>query len=347
MEHDSSAPREHPSFEVIPAGLGSWSYPTAKVVHDHYWKLGSTVNITCVQIKAFLSDKGYRIKNGHLKIRLLEHLYRCQRQLPSYEACSRAELIKFCRERAVRPEGRADEHLISALERADDEPIFHRFLSLPAELRLRIYSLHIQWLGDGASRDPWHVSKRPYWQTWSSKDGPAPDHTFLPPSIQQPPLLLTNRQLRQEAMPVFYGELQFQVVYDRIKQHICPTNYKLVLQPRSLVRVDNAVIGLLRSISLKAQSTHDSVSHGKVNVTCTLTLRGARPQGSKPGIRIDALYSKGVCKFDYSEDETVAILREAHRVVHSVLDRDATQPLCRADFYMIGEALKEDLGRLV
>jgi len=50
---------------------------------------------------------------------------------------------------------------------------------------------------------------------------------------------------------------------------------------------------------------------------------------------------------DYTADATAATLKASHRVVQSILDRDASQLLCRADFHDIGTALKKDLGRLV
>ncbi|KAK3642187.1 hypothetical protein LTR56_001167 [Elasticomyces elasticus] len=60
-----------------------------------------------------------------------------------YQRCSFIELSEFFWQRglgAVKPKPRSKKSLIAALEQADEQPVFERFLELPPELRAMIFA---------------------------------------------------------------------------------------------------------------------------------------------------------------------------------------------------------------
>ncbi|KAK4892445.1 hypothetical protein LTR27_009101 [Elasticomyces elasticus] len=60
-----------------------------------------------------------------------------------YQRCSFTELSEFFWQRsldAVKPKPRSKKGLIAALEQADEQPVFERFLELPPELRAMIFA---------------------------------------------------------------------------------------------------------------------------------------------------------------------------------------------------------------
>lgn len=74
--------------------------------------------------------------------------------------------------------------LIAELEREDDDPKFHHFIKLPAELRNMVYTY--------------------YYAEFKDKNLNCP---------QQPPLTVTSRQIRNEALPLFYASCLFEFRY--------------------------------------------------------------------------------------------------------------------------------------
>lgn len=114
-----------PISEIIPSDQYAIdaSPLNGELVRSPYWKLGSMVYVSCAQIKVCMKERGYHIKCDHRKDRLLEHFFRCQRRLPSYEGCDRAELVKFtkCRQLLMqRVKYRTRAELIDALESPDE-----------------------------------------------------------------------------------------------------------------------------------------------------------------------------------------------------------------------------------
>lgn len=111
---------------------------------------------------------------------------RRERQLPDYDSCSDAELATFIIQRkiAIFPEtmqGPCSKtktevfraRSIEALEAADSAPTFNHFTGLLPELRQRVYEIHLQ---------DFEASVLPI----------------------KPPIVLTCRLIRQEALPVLY-----------------------------------------------------------------------------------------------------------------------------------------------
>lgn len=112
---------------------------------------------------------------------MVDAIVRYQRGLMSYEGCSVNELHAFCKARGLSAKGASASRLAHALKQADDLITFPRFFDLPAEIRNVIYELHL--------------------------------HGFDPFKTQhfQPPLTLASRQLRSEALPLFYDCATFEL----------------------------------------------------------------------------------------------------------------------------------------
>jgi hypothetical protein len=106
---------------------------------------------------------------------------RYQRGLLSYDRCSVHELQAFCEARGLPGNYTGALHLARVLRRADDLITFPRFFELPAEIRNVIYK-------------------------YSFSDF----ETFKDKHVQ-PPLTLASRQLRFEALPLFYEVSTFEL----------------------------------------------------------------------------------------------------------------------------------------
>lgn len=145
-----------------------------------YWRVGATSDDTVEQLRRHLQDANFHAKYRTPRYRLLTLVGRCQRGLLSYDKCPVAELRRFAKSRRLSPGGSKTD-LIHALEEADDEATFYRFLDLPAELRVSVLEYHI-----------------------SSLD-------TVPSRASQPPVCLASRQLRLEALPIFYSTCTFHI----------------------------------------------------------------------------------------------------------------------------------------
>lgn len=153
------------------------SYGEASKIHRDYWKLASS---NLLDLKKLATERGCPSDSVQVA-RLVELLSRPERGLICYEKCSHAELEAFCRARGLARVGEATHVLIAVLEHADKEATFDRFTDLPAELRVRIYSMHFQSFG-------------------SALETPV-----------QPPITTTSKLLRKEALPLFYQSFAFVV----------------------------------------------------------------------------------------------------------------------------------------
>lgn len=144
------------------------------------------------RLKAILESRGYSTGQINDKKWLQESLFRADLGLMSYVPYSNDELKELIKARNIpakldesgKARGKRTD-LVFLLDVHDQKPDFHRFLELPAELRNRIYAMHFESLGE-------------------------PQH---PPS--QPPLTLTSRQLRSEALPMFYSWLRLPIQLSR------------------------------------------------------------------------------------------------------------------------------------
>lgn len=109
-------------------------------------------------------------------------MQRCERGLLSYDLYSFEQLRQFAEDRGIWVVSSSNKKdVVQFLERADDSLKFDKILELPAELRNRIYTAYYEALG------------------------------VLPQKFTQPPLCTVSRQIRSEALPLFYATATFQI----------------------------------------------------------------------------------------------------------------------------------------
>lgn len=184
-------------LNVVPEALGSpgimvqyMSFATTAGYRGYgntipwvYWKLGFYDHFTVQEAKDFLESSDYHVPKSPSKNAIMELVGRCQRGLLPYQKCNVEELRSFCEARHLTTKAETVSGLAKALEKADDQATFPKFFALPAELRNTIYELHARSLGD------------------------------VPGVHQQPPLTVASKQLRHEALPLFYERATFAFRY--------------------------------------------------------------------------------------------------------------------------------------
>lgn len=158
---------------------------------DQFWKMQPYLR-SGSGLRAELRRRNIYFVPSAKPRRLVAILHRSDRGLLNYETCHSEDLKTFVQQRHLTA---ADEQgvlrldtkrkLVTLLEQVDEDTTFPRLLELPAELRDRIYELHITDIVtnvDGASN--------------------------------QPPLTLVCRQLRNETLPIFYNKSTFILFVD-------------------------------------------------------------------------------------------------------------------------------------
>ena len=147
---------------------------------DAYWKLKFHGHATIKDLQAMLVERNFYCQKSITKDQAIEFLHRLERGLISYWGCSSQELQRFVKDRRLttissgKRSNLSKRDYVHALEDADDARKFPKFMELAAELRVRIYNM----LFEGMD-----MSKGP----------------------RQPPLTQISRQVRQEALSVFYS----------------------------------------------------------------------------------------------------------------------------------------------
>jgi hypothetical protein len=158
-------------------------HPKAKWSRSDYWKLDHGPSRSKQALLSLLTPR-YRAYKSTDLVRLRDLYFRCQRGLLSYEGLTASELKIFITQRALSP-GVDKRPTVSnfkrMLELVDDDAIFDRFLDLPPELRLQIYTHYFDSLNN------------------SSK----------PICGGQPPITFACRLTRQEALSLFYCTCRF------------------------------------------------------------------------------------------------------------------------------------------
>lgn len=153
---------------------------------NSYWKLGLNgyKGRTNKELVGYLKDHGYECRNTTSRPGVVDAIGRHHRGLMSYEGRNLNELQAFCKARGLPTKATTASGLARALERADDLATFPRFFDLPAEIRNVIYELHFD------------------------------DFEPFEEKFVQPPLTLASRQLRSEALPLFYDCATFGLTAD-------------------------------------------------------------------------------------------------------------------------------------
>lgn len=137
-------------------------------------------------LRQLLVDRGYAFGSGMTRAALLACLKRSDSGLLSYTGRANSELRDFIQQRRLETNFKQGNigtrtELVQLLNAADEDPRFHRFMELPAEIRGIVYRFYLD----------------------------EPKKRLLTP--KQPPLLSTNRLIREEALPLFYSKYAFAV----------------------------------------------------------------------------------------------------------------------------------------
>ena len=146
----------------------------AEFERPHYELYGSDA-------RAALQKKKFYFRKAEKKDRLWTLYHRMQRGLPSYDQWTVPQLEgRFkARRLTIFAEKVRKTDLVEALELSDEDVRFEKFMDLPPELRVRIYTMHLQ------------------------------DLPTLPDGPHQPPICLVSSQIRKESLPLFYSKCVF------------------------------------------------------------------------------------------------------------------------------------------
>ena len=147
---------------------------------DLYWKLDNGSQYDRQTLIGILKDKKFSCGSRTSRARTQELYVRYQRGFLSYEGTTSLKLRSYINRRKLPFAAESASSLKAQLEQADENATFDRFLSIPAELRLRIYSHYFRsFIGTRAN------------------------------IISQPPITGVSQDIRKESLPVFYGLCDF------------------------------------------------------------------------------------------------------------------------------------------
>lgn len=163
---------------------------------NYDWRLDDYHEITKAEVYQQIQGLGYkRVKEYKKKAVLATTLNRPHRGLMCYDKCIHEELMELCRSRGLdsiqissKPNADPREPYMIALEHQDDNQQFTKFLDLPAELRRTVYDFYM------------------------SDFGPK---LRLPAQL---PLGRTCHFLRNEVLPIFYGNVDFEFEIDLVQK---------------------------------------------------------------------------------------------------------------------------------
>ena len=213
--------------------------------HDTYWKLqtytdrklATHTELTAKEMRDILESRKYFPSKNATKAHLTACLERSNRGLLIYTKYPNKELRRLLKQRRPSKEHMllgSRERLLAELERLDKTPAFTRFASLPAELRNRIYELY-----------------------FSQFEGPL----YAP---SQPPLTLINSAIRQECLPLFYGNCAFEVICTTRAGAANRAEAKFIMTDRSMLWLHSIDPHLpqMKQIRLRVART-DGSSYGQ------------------------------------------------------------------------------------
>ncbi|KAK3722723.1 hypothetical protein LTR37_002294 [Vermiconidia calcicola] len=217
---------------------------TISAALDRYWRLDSYDELKVDGLKRVLSSRGfkYRFLDRSRRFELVRRLQRLGCGSPVYDKIPPGVLQKFIQQRGLKEVllmGLSEKNraLVVTLEDADDQPKFHRFMDLPAELRSRIYDYYT---------------------------ASFPQVLRMP---TQPPLARVSRQMRQEVLPVFYSRQTFTITYHQI------ATYQLKLSADSSLFLHNLAPRQISNVRRLQISLRDPRSKEEADFRCIIDLR--------------------------------------------------------------------------
>lgn len=234
------------------------------------------------ELQGELDHRNVPYKASAARPRLVELNERLERGLYcGYDGCTNRELAAFLKQRGGRTTPRTPkrEVLISTLEKMDEDATFHKFEDLPAEIRLRIYAAHFDWIASNKKDD-------------EDLTDDVQDYECTLDFPNPPPITQVNKLLRQEALPLFFQTFVFELYVawhhvatdrgadpfynnsDSFLKIISDENFAMI---RNLIL--DTTVGLPADVSERASLTHlslrISIGSGQKASTCSIEESGA------------------------------------------------------------------------
>ncbi|KAK6400912.1 hypothetical protein LTR95_019252, partial [Oleoguttula sp. CCFEE 5521] len=189
--------------------------------HDHYWSIAiypwyagyDNGKSWARSVRQLLDSRGYTTPPSAEATMLHKLLERSERCLVHYAACTEAELQSFVTARQLR----GDVHITKQTDRtslegllmsADESPRFVRFADLPLELRQQIYGYYFA----GSRKEQlklWPRRRDDLGPQWGIGEAMLCHQG----SVDFPPLVYCNRQLRTGVLFVFWGTFELRPAY--------------------------------------------------------------------------------------------------------------------------------------
>ncbi|KAK5737445.1 hypothetical protein LTR17_006672 [Elasticomyces elasticus] len=196
--------------------------PGSKAAARDYWKLECHDAVTAAKAEAILIPRGFDFKprTGVQRLRVL--LSRSDRRLRTFEHLTITQLRQLCKDRRlpVLPNASRDE-FIAALE-------FPRFLDLPPKVRVLVYITLVQDLEQGTL-------------------------------AVQPPVTMLSKELRKEALIVFYDSYRFGF-FGRIEPRGLVSSLHPTDATEDMIRsISNTNLPLMQKLCLHVPSFQDQV----------------------------------------------------------------------------------------
>ncbi|KAK3620857.1 hypothetical protein LTR56_023130 [Elasticomyces elasticus] len=217
--------------------------PGSKAAARDYWKLGCRDAVTAAEAEAILIPRGFDFKPRTGVQRLRALLSRSDRSLCTFEHLTIAQLRQLCKDRKLPVLSNASrDEFIAALEQADDKKRFPRFLDLPPKVRVFVYAAYVQDLEQGTL-------------------------------AVQPPVTMLSKELRTEALPVFYDSYRFGF-FGRIEPRGLVSSLHPTDATEDMIRsISNTNLPLIQKLCLHVPSFQDQVE-GFYGVECDIDLGG-------------------------------------------------------------------------
>ncbi|KAK3647899.1 hypothetical protein LTR56_007873 [Elasticomyces elasticus] len=271
-----------------------------------YWKLEDHSRKTAGEAKRELIKRGFFTQKSIGKERCIALLGRADRGYLSYEKYDETELRRFCESRSLSiaaesTTSKAD--LVAVLEQADDTWTFP-LLDLPPELRLQIYDHHF------AIYNHLEVT-----------------------NVVPPPVTAVCRQLRNEALPLFYDTHSLCFTASFLQSGLASTTINFNHSTTNMVRrLRDSSFLLLRRLHL-ILTIANNTSWMNERVDCKIDLGGSHTAAS-------------VRDCSFTEDaggsrpeEEISAMARVSSVLNGMTARGEGRALRRGDIKVLIQAL--------
>lgn len=288
---------------------------------DDYWKVSDGLSIKPSRIKWILDERHYHINKSASAQQLHAALYRSNRGLLSYGSMKNPELLEMLERRGIDadhvtkgPRKGQRDALIKLLTDEDDDPKFHRFRELPAELRNRIYDLHF-----------------------------ADLHQPIRAPVQ-PPITMVSSMIRSEALGLFYHNCTFDFPLMRIAALAAPAGpllNRLMFKSDLMHFINQTPVeypGAVQSFRMHLRryewNDEDLFTHP--------ILIKLSNEGPKYEIELEtrASHQENTIK----ATEMTVIEQEVRKVLDGIVARDGKDRLRAGDFYDLRRAWEKGLA---